>query len=32
LDQSVSIPFKQRLYQYLLKLNEDSTWDEILDQ
>ena len=31
LDQTVSIPFKQKLYQYLLKLNEDSSWEDILD-
>jgi hypothetical protein len=32
LDQTISIPFKQKLYQFLLKLNEDSTWEDILDQ
>jgi len=25
-----AIPFKQRIYQYLVKLYEDSNWEDIL--
>ena len=32
LDQTLAIPFKQKLYDFLLKMNEDSTWEDILEQ
>ena len=32
LDQTLAIPFKQKLYDFLVKMNEDSTWEDILEQ